>query len=100
MSVYLDDLFKPIFVTPINLDFTLKLNSGRAWVGFTGATGDNTYQVSQHPRYHVQLADTYPGASGALLFFVLDTTGALTSSSYPNQPRPPPSMLGQEHPTP
>jgi hypothetical protein len=45
LSVYIDDLFKPIFVTPLNLDATLRLNRGRAWVGFTAATGEDTWQV-------------------------------------------------------
>jgi hypothetical protein len=47
LSVFVDDLFKPVLITPLNLDATLQLNRGRAWVGFTAATGDATYQVSQ-----------------------------------------------------
>ena len=39
MYVYLDNLDSPIITTPINLDKTLKLDRGRAYVGFTASTG-------------------------------------------------------------
>jgi hypothetical protein len=32
-------------VAPLNLADTLRLDHGRAWVGFTSATGDDTWQV-------------------------------------------------------
>ena len=39
LSVYVD-LLSPVLVTPLNLAGTLDLhNHGRAWVGFTAATG-------------------------------------------------------------
>jgi hypothetical protein len=41
--VYVNDF--PVLVTPLNLAHTLYLNHGRAWVGFTSATGDDTWQV-------------------------------------------------------
>jgi len=39
MKVYLDDLVTPRLTIPITLDGTLSLTNGRAWVGFTAATG-------------------------------------------------------------
>jgi len=38
-SVYLNDLVTPVLSTPLDLAATLALDQGRAWVGFTGATG-------------------------------------------------------------
>ena len=35
----------PLFITVINLESTMRLDSGRAWVGFTAATGDDMWQV-------------------------------------------------------
>ena len=35
----------PVITTPINLEATLNLDSGRMFVGVTAATGDNHWQV-------------------------------------------------------
>lgn len=43
--MYLDDLYSPVITTPIDLASTLKLDSGRAYVGVTAATGDNDWQA-------------------------------------------------------
>eukprot|EP00949_MAST-11_sp_MAST-11-sp1_P003824 g3824.t1 len=45
LSVFVDDLYTPVLTVPMNLDATLKLNSGRAYVGFTAATGDEMWQT-------------------------------------------------------
>ena len=45
LEVYLDDLVSPVIVTPLNIDGLLHLYHGRAWVGFTGATGLSTWQT-------------------------------------------------------
>ena len=45
LEVYLDDLVSPVLVTPLNLNGLLHLYHGRAWVGFTGATGLSTWQT-------------------------------------------------------
>ncbi|CAM9141429.1 unnamed protein product [Choristocarpus tenellus] len=45
MSVYVDDLSEPTMTIPLNLEATLKLNHGTAYVGFTASTGIDTYQV-------------------------------------------------------
>jgi hypothetical protein len=45
LSVYLDDLYSPVLTVPMNFDALINLRNGRAWVGFTAATGDNMYQT-------------------------------------------------------
>ena len=45
MKVYLNDMHTPKIITAIKLDSLLKLDSGRAWVGFTAATGDARWQT-------------------------------------------------------
>ncbi len=43
--MYIDDLDTPIITTALNLDKTIKLDDGRAWVGITAATGDSNWQT-------------------------------------------------------
>ena len=38
LTVYLDDLANPALTVQLDLDATLRLDSGRAWVGFTAST--------------------------------------------------------------
>jgi hypothetical protein len=47
LSVYINDLDRPLLVTPLNLGATLGLDSGRAWVGFTAATGTQMWQAHE-----------------------------------------------------
>jgi hypothetical protein len=49
LAVYVDDMQSPVLVTPLDLGSTLQLDDGRAYVGFTGATGDNHWQVRALP---------------------------------------------------
>ena len=39
LYIYLDDFQSPVITIPMNLDATLKLDSGRMYVGLTAATG-------------------------------------------------------------
>ena len=39
LEIFLDDLTDPVLVVPVDLDTTLNLDNGKAWLGFTGATG-------------------------------------------------------------
>ena len=39
LYIYVDDLQSPVITIPMNLDSTLKLDSGRMYVGLTAATG-------------------------------------------------------------
>ena len=41
-SVYLDNLTTPLLSVALNLDTLLTLDQGRAWVGFTSATGGSS----------------------------------------------------------
>ncbi len=45
LAIYVDDKFTPLFVIPLNLEDTLALDNGRAFIGFTAATGNETWQV-------------------------------------------------------
>jgi hypothetical protein len=45
LYIYIDDLYSPILVTPLNLAATLRLDGGRAYVGFTAATGASHWQA-------------------------------------------------------
>ncbi|KAG5190276.1 concanavalin A-like lectin/glucanase domain-containing protein [Tribonema minus] len=45
LYVYIDDMLRPRLVVPLNLEGTLSLTHGRAWVGFTAATGAETFQT-------------------------------------------------------
>ena len=45
LYVFVDNLVDPLLITPMNLDATIKLHNGRAWAGFSSATGDDHFQV-------------------------------------------------------
>ncbi|CAK9037332.1 Uncharacterized protein SCF082_LOCUS22099 [Durusdinium trenchii] len=45
LQVFVQDLTTPLFSTALNLDATLRLQSGRAFLGFTAATGDSFWQT-------------------------------------------------------
>tara|TARA_B110000208_G_C11744366_1_gene421152 strand:- start:681 stop:1100 length:420 start_codon:yes stop_codon:yes gene_type:complete len=47
LSIFLDDMTAPLLILPLNLGALLdtKATDGRAWVGFTAATGDSHWQA-------------------------------------------------------
>ncbi|KAL4175222.1 hypothetical protein KRP22_000191 [Phytophthora ramorum] len=45
LVVYLDDMNSPVLTVPLRIENTLELFHGRAWVGFTGATGEHAWQT-------------------------------------------------------
>jgi len=45
LEIFVNNLEDPVLIVPLNLETTLDLNHGRAFVGFTSATGENTWQV-------------------------------------------------------
>lgn len=53
LEVYLDDLNSPVLVTAVNIGTLLKLHHGRAWVGFTAATGHSTWQTQDLLSWHL-----------------------------------------------
>jgi hypothetical protein len=44
LSVYLDDLARPVLTVPVDLATTLRLADGTAWIGLTSATGKHSEQ--------------------------------------------------------
>lgn len=45
LRVFCNDLREPVLIVPLNLASTLQLNGGRAYVGFTAATGEESWQA-------------------------------------------------------
>lgn len=45
LAVYVDDLESPALAVPLRIERTLELFHGRAWVGFTAATGATAWQT-------------------------------------------------------
>ncbi|KAL7687149.1 putative IPT domain, fibronectin type III, concanavalin A-like lectin/glucanase domain superfamily [Plasmopara halstedii] len=45
LAIYVDDMDSPVLTVPLRIEKTLELFHGRAWVGFTGATGANAWQT-------------------------------------------------------
>ncbi|KAG7378499.1 hypothetical protein PHYPSEUDO_009975 [Phytophthora pseudosyringae] len=45
LAIYLDDMNSPALTVPLRIENTVELYHGRAWVGFTGATGANAWQT-------------------------------------------------------
>ena len=52
LSVYIENLDVPVLSVPLHLSATLNLDRGRAWAGFTGATGDETHQTHELYSWH------------------------------------------------
>jgi CHRD domain/Bacterial lectin len=42
LTIFLDDLTKPVLTVPVDLGTKLRLDEGKAWVGFTAATGNRS----------------------------------------------------------
>lgn len=45
LHIYCQNVDDAVLIVPLHLQRTLKLNRGRAWVGFTASTGEETFQV-------------------------------------------------------
>ncbi|MFT4541919.1 MAG: glucose/arabinose dehydrogenase [Planctomycetota bacterium] len=60
MHIYVDNFVTPVLSVTIDLDTTLNLDNGRAWVGFTAATGG----LSQNHRVHSWSFDESGTSSG------------------------------------
>ncbi|MCG3123923.1 MAG: hypothetical protein GIKADHBN_02361 [Phycisphaerales bacterium] len=58
LSVFIDNVTSPVVSVAIDLSATLSLDAGRAWVGFTGATGGST-------EHHDVLAWSFDEGSGS-----------------------------------
>lgn len=70
LIVYLNDLNVPVLTVNVNLSTTLALDNGKAWVGFTSATG-NAYEnhdliswsFTPVPLFNIELAAPYTDSS-------------------------------------
>ncbi len=60
MRVYLDDLVTPALTVSVDLDTLLDLDLGRAWVGFTGASGGDPTNHDILNWHLTSAADTNP----------------------------------------
>jgi hypothetical protein len=45
LRVFVDDMSEPVLTTALNMETALELQSGRAWIGFTAATGETSFQT-------------------------------------------------------
>jgi hypothetical protein len=57
LSVFLDDLTRPVLTVPVDLGTTLRLDQGKAWVGLTAATGR---RFQAHDIYTFSFVGTQP----------------------------------------
>ena len=73
LLVWLDDLTVPALGVAVNFDGYLALDNGRAWVGFTGATGGDTERhdilnwAFVTPNLHPAISLTAPAAGAVFL---------------------------------
>ena len=58
LSIYIDDLTKPVLQIAVDIVARLQLTDGTAWVGFTGATGGYT-EVHDIQNWHFQSYDLH-----------------------------------------
>ena len=59
LSIYIDNLTKPVLQVAVNIVTKLQLGDGTAWVGFTGATGGLT-EVHDIQNWHFLSYDLHP----------------------------------------
>jgi len=45
LKVFCQSFHEPVLIVPLDLGGTLNLHRGRAWVGFTASTGQDTWQT-------------------------------------------------------
>jgi hypothetical protein len=61
LTIFLDDLTKPVLTVPVDLETTLGLDNGETWVGFTAATGGRS---QAHDILSFSFAGTDGGGDG------------------------------------
>lgn len=54
LAVYLDDMDSPVLSVPLRIESSLGLSHGRAWVGFTAATGELVWQTHDVLSWHFE----------------------------------------------
>jgi Bacterial lectin len=60
LTIFLDDLTKPVLTVPVDLGITLSLDNGEAWIGFTAATGGRS---QAHDILSLEAQSKDPGGS-------------------------------------
>ncbi len=61
MKIFIDDLASEVLEVSVDLETLLNLDAGKAWVGFTGATGGEGYQNHDILNWYLTSA---PGSNG------------------------------------
>jgi lectin family protein len=60
LTIFLDDLTKPVLTVPVELGITLSLDNDEAWIGFTAATGGRS---QAHDILSLEAQSKDPGGS-------------------------------------
>jgi hypothetical protein len=61
LTIFLDDLTRPVLSVPVDLGTTLSLDNGRAWIGFTAATGGRSQAHNILSFSFVGIEEVQPG---------------------------------------
>jgi hypothetical protein len=78
LTIFLDDLTRPILTVPVDLGTTLSLDNSRAWIGFTAATGGRS-------QAHDILSFSFVGTEEAQPSVDIDTIPDSDSNTWPCQ---------------
>ena len=76
LTVFLDDLTSPVLTVPVDLGTTLSRGNGRAWVGFTAATGGRS-------QAHDVLSFSFVGTEEARLGVDIDIIPGSDPNTWP-----------------
>jgi hypothetical protein len=61
LTIFLDDLNKPVLTVPVDLGATLSLDNGQGWVGLTAATGGRSQAHDIFSFSFVEIEEAQPG---------------------------------------
>jgi hypothetical protein len=84
LQVFLDDLENPLIVAEVDLAMAMNLDHGRAWVGFTAATGTDYYNQDVLSWIFDSVSDTAETGDGAS-----STSSPQTETNTPSASVPP-----------
>jgi hypothetical protein len=90
LTIFLDDFTKPVLTVPVDLGTTLRLDNGKAWVGFTAATGKRAQAHDIHTFSFVAAEEAPPSKDSNNFTAQLDgdqevpprTTGATGKATF------------------
>lgn len=96
LSIFFNRQLVPALIVPLNLAETLKLQNGRAWVGFTAATGTAFWQTHDILSWEfTQLREDWAGISNRYPPTVVNGVGKHECSGLFECPHPPSSPTGR-----